>query len=74
MWVSPIYLSSLLRMSDIYNYAGVLPAVQERQARCKFLLYFFSIGVLLTFLQYLKAIWNVINFKEAEQRFITASK
>ena len=48
MWVSPIYLSGLLRLSDIFDYAGVLPAVQERQARCKFLLYFFSIIVLLT--------------------------
>ena len=32
-----------------------------------------SIQLLISYLQYLKAIWNVINFEEAEKRFLEAS-
>lgn len=34
----------------------------------------FDVELTLGVLQYLNAIWNVVNFKEAETRFLDASK
>jgi hypothetical protein len=52
---------------------GLLPTVQERQAGCETPCppYAFHPVADLA-LQYLNAIWNVINFKEAEKRYIEA--
>lgn len=54
---------------------GLLPAVQERQAGCEipYLLYTIYV-VAYSGLQYLNAIWNVINFKEAEKRYLGAKQ
>jgi hypothetical protein len=51
---------------------GILPAIQERQARCK--IHHLTTPQLVADIirQYLNAIWNVINFKEAEKRYIEA--
>lgn len=51
------------------------PSVQKCQARRKCLSH--SLGTprfLILFVQYLNAIWSVINFKEAETRFADATK
>ena len=51
------------------QYKNVKPDVSRGVAKC----YFFLYG-LLPVRQYLKAIWNVVNFKEAEKRFVEATQ
>lgn len=52
---------------------GLLPAVQERQAGCEILCPPYIVYLVADpVLQYLNAIWNVINFKEAEKRYLEA--
>lgn len=52
---------------------GLLPAVQERQAGCETPYPPYTVHLVADLLlQYLNAIWNVINFKEAEKRYLEA--
>jgi hypothetical protein len=54
---------------------GLLLAVQERQAGCETPCSLYTIYVVAySGLQYLNAIWNVINFKEAEKRYLEAKQ
>ena len=56
-----------------YLGARFLPPVQERQARCECCASEASNPELTpSYQQYLKAIWSVINFEEAEARFKAA--